>query len=400
MLVPAASTLVAVALPAIMAEFALGAAAIGWLVTGYLVLTAVLQPLAGRAGDRIGHRRLLLAGAGLLAVASLAAGLATALVPLVAARLLQGVAGALVVPCSLALVRRRLPAAGRGRAVGRLLAGMVVGGILGVAGGGALVDGGGWRAAFVGLGVLAAAAAVLAAVVVPGEWRVAGPVPARTPAPTPAHAHRWRRLAAPVAGIALTNLALYVALLALPLHLAALGRPAATSGALLGGLLGTAALGALAESRLSRRAGRAGALGAACLAAGVALGLMPAVPGPAWLLAALAVSGAGLGMASSGLLTLGLDAARTGAAGTASGVLSTARYAGSIAGSALLPAVLAVGGHTGAMLLAGAAALAVAPLVWWCGAPRPRPAPGPLIPRAGSGTACARPARPPGSPPG
>src|SRR3954451_23428064 len=61
-LAPLNSTMIAVALPAITTELGAGAAATGWLVTAYLISMASLQPVAGRLGDRLGRRRLILGG--------------------------------------------------------------------------------------------------------------------------------------------------------------------------------------------------------------------------------------------------------------------------------------------------------------------------------------------------
>src|SRR5215212_2822000 len=62
MLAPLNSTMIAVALPSIIAEFRVGVATAGWLVTAYLIAMAALQPVAGKLGDRLGRRPLLLGG--------------------------------------------------------------------------------------------------------------------------------------------------------------------------------------------------------------------------------------------------------------------------------------------------------------------------------------------------
>ncbi len=360
-LVPVASTVVAVALPAIIADLATGTAAIGWLVSGYLVLVAVLQLPAGRLGDELGHRRVLLAGTGLMAVASAAAASSPAAAPLVAARLLQGVAGALVVPNVLAVIRREVAEGERDRSVGAFLAVMAAGSVLGVVGGGFLVALGGWRAAFGGVAVLALGTLVglgaLGAAPAPGGR-------ARSPAPDPRGSWEAERsgrgpaLVRCAGGIALTNLALYVVLLVVPLHLEALGWSAGAAGALLGAFVGASALGALLAARLARWVGRERAVVAAHVVAGGALLALPAVPGgAAWLLPALSGGGLGLGVAMSLWLGRGVDAAGAETAGATSGLLFASRYAGSILGSALLPTILGSVGHAGALRLAATASL-------------------------------------------
>ena len=104
MLVPLNSTMIAVALPRVIADFHASLSSAGWLVTGYLIAMASLQPVAGRLGDRIGRRPLVIGGLALFAGASLAAALAPNLQLLIAFRIAQGIAGALVFPNGIALL--------------------------------------------------------------------------------------------------------------------------------------------------------------------------------------------------------------------------------------------------------------------------------------------------------
>ena len=83
-LLPLNSTMLAVALPDIASGLGSGVAATTWLVTTYVVAMATLGPFAGRLGDRLGPRRVILAGLGAFAVASAVAGLAPSLGVLVA----------------------------------------------------------------------------------------------------------------------------------------------------------------------------------------------------------------------------------------------------------------------------------------------------------------------------
>ena len=62
MLAPLNSTMIAVALPDVMDDFDVGVASAGWLITAYLAAMASLQPVAGKLGDRLGRRRLVLGG--------------------------------------------------------------------------------------------------------------------------------------------------------------------------------------------------------------------------------------------------------------------------------------------------------------------------------------------------
>src|SRR5919108_8033 len=70
MLAPLNSTMIAVALPRIMADLGADVAAAAWLVTGYLIGMAALQPVAGKLGDRFGRRRMILGGLVYFAVVS------------------------------------------------------------------------------------------------------------------------------------------------------------------------------------------------------------------------------------------------------------------------------------------------------------------------------------------
>ena len=164
-LVPLNSTMLAVALPGIMDEFHLGAAAVSTLVTLYLGAVAVALPISGSLGDRFGHRRAFLGGVVVFGVASLLAVGATSFAVLQLARVLQAASGAFVSTSSSALVRMAAPAHRRGEAFGLFdlltstsaAAGPFIGGVL--------VGAFGWRSLF----VVAVPVALLAALVV-GFW--------------------------------------------------------------------------------------------------------------------------------------------------------------------------------------------------------------------------------------
>ncbi|MFF0775786.1 MFS transporter [Nonomuraea wenchangensis] len=98
------NTVVTVALPSIQRDLGAGLAALEWVATGYLLTFAGLMPAGGRLADVWGHRATLLTGLTLFTAASFAAGLAGAAGPLVAARLVQGVGAALVLPATLAVL--------------------------------------------------------------------------------------------------------------------------------------------------------------------------------------------------------------------------------------------------------------------------------------------------------
>jgi EmrB/QacA subfamily drug resistance transporter len=142
-------TIVNVALPSIQDDLGFSADDLQWVVNAYLLLFGGFLLLGGRLADILGRRRVLLAGLGLFAVASLAGGLASSEGLLIAARAVQGLGGALLSPAALAIVTVTFPA-GRERntalGIWGALAGL--GGTLGVILGGVLVDGLGWEAIF------------------------------------------------------------------------------------------------------------------------------------------------------------------------------------------------------------------------------------------------------------
>nr|BFE37898.1 MFS transporter [Actinomadura rugatobispora] len=136
------ATIVNVALPSIRSALGGGITGLQWVVDGYTLMFAALLLSAGALSDRIGARRAFGAGLVVFVVASPACGLAPSPGVLVAARFVQGVGAAVMMPASMALVRHAYPDAGRrARAVGvwamggavAAAAGPVLGGLLSLA---------------------------------------------------------------------------------------------------------------------------------------------------------------------------------------------------------------------------------------------------------------------------
>ena len=148
MLAPLNSTMIAVALPDVMDDFGVGVASAGWLITAYLAAMASLQPVAGKLGDRLGRRRMVLGGLVAFGAMSVGAALAPSLWILLAFRTLQAVAGALIVPNGSALLREAVPEGRRGATFGSLGAAIALAAGLGPPIGGILVEIAGWRAIF------------------------------------------------------------------------------------------------------------------------------------------------------------------------------------------------------------------------------------------------------------
>ncbi len=141
-------TVVNVALPDIGREFDASTSALQWILNSYLLTLASLILLGGSLGDRYGRRRVFVLGVVLFTAASLLCALAPSVELLIAARLLQGVGGALLTPGSLALIEASFRAGDRARAIG---AWSGLGGVATAFGpllGGYLIGAISWRAIF------------------------------------------------------------------------------------------------------------------------------------------------------------------------------------------------------------------------------------------------------------
>lgn len=392
--VPLNSTMIAVALPRIVGDLDTSLASASWLVTAYLIAMASLQPVGGKLGDRLGRRPLLLGGLAWFAVASAGAAAADSLTLLVAFRVQQAVAGALFFPNAMALLRDTVPVGRLGARMGLAGAAITLGAAAGPPLGGVLLAAGGWQAIFLvnlplvaGAMVLAAravprsaprradggfdraGAVLLTAALVAAAWSLhgAGLGPAGTAAlgaaaaallvvlvrvelrrPDPVLQPRlFARgpFRAASAGVALSNLAMYVTLLALPVLLAQRGGFGSASTGLVLAAMSAATLvvtplgGRLADAAGPRLPAAVG-LGLQALSL-VPLAIAPATLPGAAIVACLAGAGAGVGLASSALQVAAVAAVDAAHAGVASGVFSTSRYAGSITGTALLAGPLA-----------------------------------------------------------
>jgi EmrB/QacA subfamily drug resistance transporter len=138
-----------VALPAIERSLETGLAGLQWTVNGYLLTLSTLLILGGALGDRYGRRRMMFIGLVSFGVAALICGLAPAQGWLIAARILQGAAGALLVPGALAILRATYtdPQA-RGEAIGHWSGWSGITTVIGPLVGGWMVDTLSWRWAF------------------------------------------------------------------------------------------------------------------------------------------------------------------------------------------------------------------------------------------------------------
>lgn len=154
-------SIINVALPAIIGELGGGVVTAQWVVDGYLLTLGSLILLAGSISDTFGRLRVLVAGLIAFGAASLACALAPTAGVLIAARLLQGLAGALLVPSSLAMIMSAFSGRAQSTAIGQWSAWTGTALIAGPVLGGGLVDLVGWRWIFA-INVLPIAATLFA----------------------------------------------------------------------------------------------------------------------------------------------------------------------------------------------------------------------------------------------
>ncbi len=138
-------TVVNIALPTIQRELGGGLAGQQWVSNAYLLTLSSLILVGGSLGDLFGERRVFALGVGGFGVASLLCALAPTIGFLIAFRALEGVAGALLIPSSLAVIVATFPESERGAAIGTWTAFGAIAAAIGPLGGGLLLGIGSWR---------------------------------------------------------------------------------------------------------------------------------------------------------------------------------------------------------------------------------------------------------------
>ena len=417
MLVPLNSTMLAVALPSIMTEFAIGASTVAALVTLYLGAVAIALPASGSLGDRYGHRPVFLGGVAAFATASALAALAPSFPLLALFRVLQAVSGSLVSTSSVAVLRMTAAPDRRGSVFGLFDGVTSVSAALGPLVGGLVVSWFGWRSVFLLAVPLAIAAFALVGALLPvpaavgtGRRRridvpglvllavtliallvgirgiengrtelaiamvavplllvafVAVEIRTEDPAVDP-ELFRSRTFAAATVGVLGATVVLHGTFVIVPLLVdELLGGDATTSGLV---LLGVSALWAVAApfgGRLSDVAGRrrpavAGML--LCAAALAGLWLVAAETTALVVGGLMAVVGLGMGTSGSPRQTAALETVEPARAGMAAGTFLVGRYLGGALGATMAGVVLG-GAVTAAGVTLGFGLLAVVALL-------------------------------------
>jgi MFS family permease len=364
-------TIVNVALPTIRTDLGFSAGGLAWVVNGFFVPFALLLLPAGRLGDLVGSRRVLLTGLVLFTAATACCGLAVGPASLVAARVAQGAGGALTSAVVLGMIAQ-LYDEESGRARAYALAAFVgsAGASIGVIAGGLLTELASWRWVFwvnvpIGAVVLLAALALLApAPDAPGLRGGAAANLSLVPRSLLANA-----------GFLLPNLVLFTMTVAgfsfqflTALYLQdTLGLDALRTGLAYLPVTVSIAVASLGLSgRLAARYGAERVLVAGLLLFLGGMLLMAALPDRGsfgvHVAPGFAVMGLGFGLAMPQVTTLAMAAAPSRDAGAASGFVTTTQQAGGALGLALV-ATVAVGQGRAAGFLVAAAALAVGTVV-------------------------------------
>jgi EmrB/QacA subfamily drug resistance transporter len=292
-----------VALPTLATAFAASFQEVQWVVIAYLLAITTLIVGAGRLGDIIGRRKLLLAGMVLFTAASVLCGAAPALGFLIAARAAQGLGAAVMMALTVAFVSQTVGRAKTGRAMGLLGTMSAIGTGLGPSLGGLLIAGPGWRAIFLINLPLGVIALLLARSGLPADRKAKAADRARFDGP----------------GTLLLALTLGAYALAMTIGRGSFG---AVNAALLAAAVAGAGLFVLAEATAASPLFRLAMFRDPALSAGLAMSLIVStvmmvtlVVGPFYLSRTLALGAASVGMVmTAGPLTsalIGLPAGRT-----------------------------------------------------------------------------------------
>lgn len=340
---PLNSSMIAVALADIEAEFHVGVAAVTWLAAGFYLTGILVPPVMGTLADRLGPRLVFCAGLVTMAVTGVLAALAPTYPVLLVVRLLQAFGSCATMPAGMAIVQAAM-AGEDGRPPPRVIATISMVLTASAAAGpvlsGFLISLWGWRAIFLVNVPLAALALTVALRWLP-KVRVDGPRRAVLPRPNP-------RLLATCGEFALVNVVFYAAFFAVPLWAQrSAGVPAHIAGLL---VLPMAALAIVMTPVAVLLAARAGmravlVLSAALLLAGSCV--IPAVGPIGLVLVAVSLLGVASAFSQFGLNSLVFVHAGPRDTGVAVGLFQASRYVGAATASSLLGVLFEQAGMAG-----------------------------------------------------
>ncbi|MDP4510449.1 MFS transporter [Nonomuraea turcica] len=340
---PLNSSMIAVALADIEAEFHVGVAAVTWLAAGFYLTGILVPPVMGTLADRLGPRLVFCAGLVTMAVTGVLAALAPTFPVLLVVRLLQAFGSCATMPAGMAIVQAAM-AGEDGRPPPRVIATISMVLTASAAAGpvlsGFLISLWGWRAIFLVNVPLAALALAVALRWLP-KVRVDGPRRTVLPRPNP-------RLLATCGEFALVNVVFYAAFFAVPLWAQrSAGVPAHIAGLL---VLPMAALAIVMTPVAVLLAARAGMRAVLVLSAALLFGgscVIPAVGPVGLVLVAASLLGVASAFSQFGLNSLVFVHAGPRDTGVAVGLFQASRYVGAATASSLLGVLFEQAGMAG-----------------------------------------------------
>ena len=398
-LAPLNSTMIAVALPELREDFGIGYSELGWIISAYLIAMAVAQPIGGRLSDQLGRSRVFRAGLLAFLAFSLAATFAPTFPVLVLLRTGQAIAGAVLIPNGMAMLRESVPVQELGRTNGLNSAMIGASAAVGPLVGAGLLALGPWRLLFLvnvpvvalallllarinyqdtptqerasvdwwgaalftgllvavtfvlgsirgGAGVTMTVGASVASFILAGLF-VFRQVTTKVPI-TEWRLFRMRTFSAATSHVLLTNLVMYTTLLTIPFFIREVQeKGSGSAGLLIGAMSILMAVMAPISGRLSDAVGRRwpAFIGSWLVLAGSLLmvfGLDTDVSF-AYMAIALAVLGCGVGMIFGPATTAAIESVPRALAGSAAGANNMMRYLGSIVGAGVLAGALNTG---------------------------------------------------------
>lgn len=142
------STIVNVALPSMMPALSANSNQITWVLTAYIVASAIMLPLTGYLSNRLGRQRMMLLNITGFLIGSLASGLSTSMVQMVLFRCIQGACGAALIPLSQSILRESFPLHEQGKAMAIWGLGIMMAPVMGPTLGGYITENLSWRWVF------------------------------------------------------------------------------------------------------------------------------------------------------------------------------------------------------------------------------------------------------------